>query len=75
MIRRISRKQKQRTIYILCLQRRIYLMFTFSERHMTVCHYNDKRHVTVFRPIQRSSPYDNSNCHVKLKLWRLIGRL
>ena len=27
----------------LCLQRRINLMFTFSERHVTVCHYNDKR--------------------------------
>ena len=29
-----KRKQKQR---------RIYLMFTFSERHVTVCHYNDTR--------------------------------
>jgi len=25
------------------LQRRIYLMFAFSERHVTMCHYNDKR--------------------------------
>ena len=29
--------------YILCLQHRIYLMFAFSERHVTLCHYNDKR--------------------------------
>jgi len=29
--------------YMLCLQRRIYVMFAFSERHVTVCHYNDKR--------------------------------
>jgi len=55
MIRRISRKQKQ------C---RMYLMFTFSERHVTVYHYNDtrstmkrwsfdndERHVMAFQPI------------------------
>ena len=43
-IRRISRKQKQR---------RIYLMFTFSDRHVTVyhCNDNDQRHVTAFPPI------------------------
>jgi len=41
MIRCISHKQKQAE-YVLCLQRRIYLMFTFSERHVTVCHYNGK---------------------------------
>ena len=28
---------------ILCLQCRIYFMFTFSEHHVTMCHYNDKR--------------------------------
>ena len=34
MIKRLSRKEKQRIIYF---------MFTFSERHVTVCHYNDER--------------------------------
>jgi len=43
MIRRMSRKQKQRRIYVLRLQRRIYFIFTFSERHVTVCRYNDTR--------------------------------
>ena len=33
---------KNNVKYILCLQRRIYFMFTLSERHVTVCHYNDK---------------------------------
>ena len=38
-------------------QRRIYLMFTFSERHVTMCHYNDKRSndVTAFRPISEAA--------------------
>jgi len=57
-IRRISRKQKQR---------RIYIMFTFSECHVTMCHYNDKRsrdrlsfdndqrHVSAFRPISEAA--------------------
>jgi len=34
--------------YILCLQCRIYLMFTFSERHVTMCHYMINGHVTVY---------------------------
>ena len=29
--------------YTICLQRRIYLTFTFSERHVTMCHYSDKQ--------------------------------
>jgi len=55
-------------IYILCLQCSIHLMFTFSERHVTVYHYNDTRstvtrwsfdndrcHVTAFRPISEAA--------------------
>jgi len=38
----MARKHKQRRIYIM-FQRRIYLKFAFSECHVTVCHYNDKR--------------------------------
>jgi len=49
---------------------KIYLMFAFSERHVTVCHYNDirstvtridhsimlnVRHVTAFRPISEAA--------------------
>jgi len=55
-IRRVSHKQKHR---------RIYLTFTFSERHMTVTRSlfdNDQRHVTAFRPISEAAhswSYDN----------------
>ena len=47
----------------------IYLMFTFIERHVIVCHYtdkrsrNDQRHVTAFRPISEAAhswSYDNT---------------
>jgi len=64
----MSRKQKQRTIY---------LMFTLSERQVTSYHYNDtrstvarwsfhndQRHVTAFRPISEaahSRSYDKSH--------------
>jgi len=53
----------------------MYLMFTFSERHVTVYHYNDtrstmtrwsfdndERHVMAFRPVGEAADsllYDN----------------
>ena len=57
-------------------------MFTFSERHVTVCHYNDtrstmtrwsfhndQRHMTAFQPISEaahSSSYDNNEWRKRL---------
>jgi len=39
---------KNNVEYILCLQCRIHFMSTFSERHVTIYHYNDTR-LTMMR--------------------------
>ena len=47
-------------------------MFAFRERHVvTVCHYNDIRHVTAFRPVSEAAhswSYYNKKCHLVMSL-------
>ena len=46
-------------------------MFAFSQRHVTVCHYNDKRHVTAFRPVSEAA--HSWSCDKSYRLYSCIS--
>jgi len=70
MFCRMTKKTKKKQTKLKQKQRRIYLTFAFSKRHVTVKrnikkYDNALRHVTAFRPISKAAhsySYDNSIC-------------